>query len=213
MNLPRILKAIGFGRIGKMFIPQIFRDLLKQNAETHKKLGELPLLKRLEQPDVTCDQYVAVLKKTYGLYVALEPHLEAAVKRHAIGINFDERRKLPMLERDLAKFGVSGDKLANIPTCQNLPDVCTLSKALGCMAVIEGSTAGATATAKKLACSNLKLTAANGAEFYNNYQDRHNEMRMQFAQVVQDKKVNEPEFLAAGKETFDTFYNWLANGQ
>ena len=210
MNLSRVLKAVNGRQVGRLFIPKIFRDLLKQNAETHRKLGELPLLKRLEEPNVTHSEYVAVLKRTYGLYATLEPKLEAAANWSVIGINFDERKKLPMLIRDLAKFGVTEHELAGIPTCQSLPDISTISRALGCMAVIEGSTAGATAAAKKLAVSNLKLTPESGAKFYNNYRDMRNEMRMQFASIVQTQNVNEIEFLAAGKDTFDTFYDWLA---
>ena len=210
MDLTKVLALVGGRRIGKLFIPKIFRTLLQQNSQTHKKLGELPILSGLEQPNVTQREYVAALKRTYGLYATLEPKLEAAFNWGSIGINFDVRRKLPMLERDLAKFGVTKDELSEIPTCQDLPDISTLSRALGCMAVIEGSTAGATATAKKLAVSNLKLTPDNGAEFYNNYQDRHNEMRIQFASVVQSQNVNEREFLSAGKDTFDTFYNWFS---
>ncbi|MBI3590781.1 MAG: biliverdin-producing heme oxygenase [Candidatus Melainabacteria bacterium] len=210
MDFSRILTAIGSKRIGKLFIPPMFKDLLKENAQTHKKLGEIPLLICLEDKNVTCEEYILALKKMYGLYAALEPMLEKSIDWNAIGIDFNQRKRLPMLERDLKKFGISSDKLGGIEVCKELPELLTLSEVLGFMAVIEGSTAGATATAEKLAASKLQLRPDNGAEFFNNYGDRRNEMRMNFAKAVTEQKVNRDEFLAGGKKAFDIFYAWLA---
>ncbi len=211
MDLSRVLAAVGGRRIGKLFIPQIFRDLLKENAETHRKLGEIPLLMALEKKDVSREEYLAALKKMYGLYANLEPKLEKAINWQQIGIDFKGRRRLPWLERDLQKFGIGKDKLSDIPVCKEFPELRTLSEVLGFMAVIEGSTAGATATAQKLAYSNLQLGPHNGAEFFNNYGERRDEMRMYFARVVVAQKINTQEFLAGGKKAFDTFYNWLSS--
>ena len=210
MDLSRVLAA-GGRRISKLFIPQIFKDLLKQNAKTHERLGKIPLLIKLEDKNVTREQYINALKKMYGLYVTLEPKLEKAINWNEIGIDFNKRKKLPQLERDLQKFGIDRDKLSEIPICKELPELKTLSEILGCMAVIEGSTAGATATAQKLAISNLQLGPDNGAEFFNNYGDKRNEMRVSFANVVTTEEVNRSEFLTGGKKAFDTFYAWLSS--
>ena len=210
MDLSKVLTAVGGKRIGKLFIPSMFRDLLKENAETHRKLGELPLLVKLESVNVTREQYIDALKKFYGLYASLEPKLERAIDWNAIGINFNERKRLPILERDLQKFGISSGELHSIPICTKFPELSTLSEVLGCMAVIEGSTAGATATAQKLLVSNLRLGPNNGAEFFNNYGDKRNEMRASFAKVVTTQQVNKGEFLSGGKKAFDTFLSWLS---
>ncbi len=191
-------------------MPGIFGKLLRENSETHDKLGELSLLTALSNPKVSREQYLAALKKMYGLYVVLEPMLEQSTNWGLFGIKFDERRKLPLLEKDLRCFGVLSDELTEIPVCEDLPQLDTLSKALGCMAVVEGSTAGATATAQKLAVSELGLKVDNGGAFFNNYGDKRNEMRANFARVVAQQNVNEVEFLSAGKETFETFYTWLS---
>ena len=97
MDLSRILAAVGGKRISKLFIPQMFKDLLKENIETHQKLGEIPLLRSLEDRNVTRESYISALKKMYGLYATLEPKLEKAIDWNAIGINFNERKRLPML--------------------------------------------------------------------------------------------------------------------
>ncbi len=211
MDFTRILSALGGRRIGRMFIPRIFKDLLQQNADTHRKLGEIPVLVALEKQNVTHEEYVAALEKMYGLYAALEPKLETAVNWGQLGVDFNERKRLPLLERDLQKFGIGKDKLNEIPVCTNLPELRTMSEVLGCMAVIEGSTAGAAATAQKLAVSNLKLGPHNGAEFFNNYGDKRNEMRMSFATAVTRQTLNKDEFLSGGKKAFDLFYTWLSN--
>ncbi len=210
MDLTRVARAVGIGGIGKLFIPQVFKDLLKENAETHKKLGEIPLLKDLENKNVTREQYLAALERMYGLYAALEPTLERITDWKQIGINFDERRRLPLFEKDFQQFGISGDKLSDIPVCKESIELKTLSEILGFMAVVEGSTAGATATAEKLALSNLHLGPENGAAFFNNYGDRRSEMRMSFSRAVTACQVNSEEFLNGGKKAFDAFYNWLS---
>lgn len=211
MNVTELLTMAGkrLG-VGKLFIPQMFKKLLIENSETHKKLGEIPLLTSLGELNVSREQYLAALKKMYGLYAALEPKLETSVNWHAIGIDFNKRKRLPLLEKDFRCFGVTDKEIAEILLCDKLPEMDSLSKVLGCMAVIEGSTAGATATAQKLAVSNLHLEAGNGAAFFNNYGDRRNEMRTTFAKVVSEQNVNEKEFLSAGKQMFDVFYYWLS---
>lgn len=211
MNWLRVVSAIGGQRVGRLFIPEIFTTLLKENAETHRKLGEIPLLKNLENRNVTREQYTAALKKFYGLYASLEPTLERAINWGQLGINFNERRRLPLLIRDLEKFGVRGDMVSSIPVCTEVPEFKTLSEVLGCMAVVEGSTAGAAATAKKLVDSNLHLGPDNGAAFFNNYGDKRLEMRVSFANVVTALNVNKDEFLCGGRKAFDIFYNWLSS--
>ena len=210
MDLIKVLAAVGGKRIGALFIPQIFRDLLRENADTHRRLGEIPALKALENPNLTSEQYVAALKKMYGLYAVLEPKLESAVNWKQIGIDFNVRRRLPWLEKDLQKFGIAGEALSDIPVFKELPEFNTLSEVLGCMAVVEGSSAGATATAQKLAVSKLALGPDNGAQFFNNYGDARNEMRMSFGQAVKTANINEKEFLSGGKKAFDLFYSWLS---
>ena len=109
MNFPRVLAVIGGARVGRLFIPQIFKDLLRENAETHRKLGEIPLLKALENINVTREEYIVALKKMYGLYAALEPRLEKAIDWSTIGIDFNERRRL--LIESLRNRGNLSDKV------------------------------------------------------------------------------------------------------
>ncbi len=211
MDTTKVSAVAGNRAGGESAVPPIFRKLLIDNAHTHTKLGQIQLLVNLESPNVTREQYLSVLKKMYGLYAVLEPKLEKAINWGEIGIDFNQRSRLVWLERDLQKFGISGESLSEIPLCSDVIELNTLSEVLGSMAVVEGSSAGATATAQKIANSNLKLGPENGAAFFNNYGEKKQEMRAAFAKVIAVQNINENEFLSGGKKAFDLFYTWLSS--
>jgi heme oxygenase len=56
-----------------------------------------------------------------------------------LGFQFDPRRKLSYLERDLALLKIAPQQL---PICTALPPLPAIPQALGCLYVMEGSTLG-----------------------------------------------------------------------
>jgi len=115
-------------------------DRLKQaTRERHEVLeGKLPLL----DPHLSLDNYRHLVSKFYGYYAPMELMLLALPWWDEVGLNVNERQKAPGLEQDLLVLGYKPETLAQIPRCQHLPEVKSISQFLGCLYVMEGATHG-----------------------------------------------------------------------
>ncbi len=85
--------------------------------------------------------YRTFLERWYGFHVVLEPRLSAWHRREAV-LDWDRRRKLPLLEADLGALGVDRPARLGLPRCPCVPAVPTTAEALGALYVVEGSTLG-----------------------------------------------------------------------
>lgn len=74
-------------------------------------------------------------------HVVLEPRLTAWDRQAAL-LDWDRRRKVPLLEADLDVLGVDRAALPGLPRCPHVPAVHTTAEALGTLYVVEGSTLG-----------------------------------------------------------------------
>jgi heme oxygenase len=118
--------------------------------------------------------YEAHLVKTWMLYQALEAEL-AAVDWSASGIDFDARRKTPLLEEDLRFLQVPPARLEPVPSSTHRTDP---EFALGCLYVLEGATLGGQFISRHLA--KLGIGPANGGRFFNSYGAKTGEMWKSF---------------------------------
>jgi heme oxygenase len=93
--------------------------------------------------DSTVDEtgYRTFLERWYGFHVVLEPRLSAWHRREAV-LDWDRRRKLPLLEADLGVLGVDRPARLGLPRCRCVTAVPTTAEALGVLYVVEGSTLG-----------------------------------------------------------------------
>jgi heme oxygenase len=114
--------------------------------------------------------YQAHLVKTWILYQSLEAEL-AAVDWSAIGIDFEARRKTPLLEEDLRFLHVAPVSHASVDSYAPQPDP---AFALGCLYVLEGATLGGQFISRHLA--KLGIGPANGGLFFNSYGAKTGEM-------------------------------------
>ena len=93
--------------------------------------------------DSTVDEtgYRRFLERWYGFHVVLEPRLSAWHRREAL-LDWDRRRKLPLLESDLGTLGLDHQARLGLPRCPCVPAVPATAEALGALYVVEGSTLG-----------------------------------------------------------------------
>ena len=98
---------------------------------------------RLAHLDETVDEagYRVFLERWYGFHVVLEPRLSAWHRRTSV-LDWDDRRKLPLLEKDLDVLGVGRRARLDLPRCPHVPALPTTAEALGALYVVEGSTLG-----------------------------------------------------------------------
>jgi heme oxygenase len=154
--------------------------------------------------------YRAHLERMWGFCAGLEQRLS----RHVLGdalTDYDSRRKLPLLARDLEALGVAPDSLRQLPRCEAIPACPDVASAFGCLYVLEGATLGGR-TLLPLVQERLGLSAAHGAAFLASYGAEVAAMWQRFGATL-DAWCCTPErqarAAAAAVATFDALQEWL----
>lgn len=187
----------------------MIRDLLRDGTREHHARAEscLPLL----DPTLTRAAYACVLDALLGFHAPLESRLSLA-EWDRVGLDWQARRKAPLLALDLQRLGRADAALAALPRCDALPATHTLARALGCAYVLEGATLGGQVVRRHLERS-LALGPDDGAAYFAAYGDRVGPMWREFnaclAHGVDVEGCAPDEVLAAARETFDTLADWL----
>jgi heme oxygenase len=154
------------------------------------------------------DAYRKLLVAFYGFYVTLEAKL-AEVDWKPLGIDWTERRKIHLLERDLRLVGAD---TAGIARCEHLPSLADEAHALGCLYVLEGATLGGQYIERQLA-QQLHITPESGAAFFHSYGERRREMWNLFREALVRFAMNaerEDQIVKSATETFQKLDAWLA---
>jgi len=154
------------------------------------------------------DSYRATLRRFLGYYEPLESRIQAAVDWPALGFEWSSRQKVALLKRDLDGLGDSPEAVAMLPRCTVLPEVGSLSQALGCMYVLEGATLGGQVVARHLAGAMVPSERTEFA-FFLSYGDQVGPMWRAFGQFLMSQPVDDEATLGAACETFVTLERWL----
>lgn len=111
--------------------------------------------------------YRSYLQHMWGFCAALEPRLAAGGVDAALPDHV-ERRKLPLLTRDLVALGLAPSAIERLSHCGSVPHCRDTSAALGCAYVLEGATLGGR-TLLPLVQARLGMSAQHGACFLASY--------------------------------------------
>jgi heme oxygenase len=116
------------------------------------------------------------------------------------------RRRIHLLERDLAWFGVN-DLDERRPKLPEMNDLATL---FGAMYVIEGSTLGGQLIARSVERS-LALNEGQGDAYFRGYLDRTGEMWKDFCSQLTTRVPEEQtdNVVEAAKAMFETYGEWM----
>jgi heme oxygenase len=187
----------------------MIHDLLRNGTREHHERAEsrLPLL----DPALTRERYAHALAALHGFHAPLEARL-THVDWAAVGLDWEARRKAPLLARDLLQLGRSAREVGALPRCDVLPDTASLARALGCAYVLEGATLGGQLVRRHLQRT-LALTPESGCAFFAAYGDRVGPMWRDFtarlASAVDHGGCAPDEVLAGARDTFDAISAWL----
>ena len=134
-------------------------------AEQHARTESVvPVL----DPALTLAGYAAILRRFRAVYGALEEVL-ARVEQWPEGFDWTARRKVPLLDRDLAWLasrGVIADETIDVAgATAAFPDVPALPEAIGMLYVLEGATLGGQLIARRVG-PRLGITPDAGASFF-----------------------------------------------
>ncbi|PDW04289.1 biliverdin-producing heme oxygenase [Candidatus Viridilinea mediisalina] len=186
--------------------------LREETRAYHERIERSPLLRELLNPTLNARFYAAALGIHYGIYAPLEARLLFAADWVALGFDLNIRLKTPLLEADLAHFGLEGELLRALPSCTHLPRLPDLFAALGCLYVLEGMTLCSQLVARQLALS-LQLEAEQGAAFFNSYGTQVRPMWQQFAETLQTLGHEQPDaIIAAASATYASIETWFSEG-
>lgn len=158
------------------------------------------------------EEYKYVLKTFYGFYYPLEQKITCLEEWQSMDFNIENRKKAPLLIKDMKTLNISDSEINEIEMCDQLPEIRNLAQALGCMYVVEGATLGGQIVAKKLN-DIFKFDSNKGAAFFNSYGEELRPMWKSFGDLINnyssENKIEDP-IINAAHETYFKFNNWLA---
>jgi heme oxygenase len=143
------------------------RSLLREATRAVHQRLESSL--RVAAPDLTRTEYLCTLQRFFWIYALLESELEqhAPLLRSA-GLEWQERCKLPLLQRDLAALGQAAIPARQLAPRREPLRLETLPQLMGCLYVLEGATLGGKLISANLARV-LGIGPENGAAFFASY--------------------------------------------
>ena len=178
------------------------RQLKQETSQLHARLErDLPLMNR----DLTLDQLANILQRFGSFFAGWEPAAGAAVNPHLPGF-FASRRKLPLIQRDLAFLGYPIPNQAVQPPAPEWPAV------LGAMYVIEGSTLGGQLITRHLE-QTLNLRDGNGYSYFMGYGPHTGAKWREFGSMVERFAESAPDhhtsIIDSAKGAFEQLHSIL----
>lgn len=150
--------------------------------------------------------YAATLRALHGFHRAWEPAIWATPGVMEAGLGAD-RRKLPLLERDLRALN-----LRPLPLRAPRPAPAGAAEALGALYVLEGATLGGRVIHRRIA-GPLGITPARGGAYYHGYGEETGPAWKTFGQALErwaERTGEGARIVAGGVACFAALEAWLA---
>ncbi len=191
--------------------PRILTELKSQTRPQHDSVEGNPFGKAMMDGTMSIEQYKEFLQKFYGFHVPLEQVL-SGFEWSRLGIAFDERRKIALLEQDLRALGMTDTDITLLPRTEDLPTMNSLEDAVGVMYVMEGSTLGGQIQARQVQ-KMFGFTAENGTAYFSSYGANVGVMWKAYCEAIvsaaNDDEAKEAVIIHSAKETFAALERWL----
>ena len=160
--------------------------------------------------------YTDLLQKLFGFYKPLEERIVALPGWHNLPVELERRQKAPLLARDLLWLKVTQPQLSQLTSCERLPEVKSVTEALGCLYVLEGATLGGQIISRHLK-KNLALDEDRGCAFFYSYGDAVGLMWKSFRETLTSHcsrrgRTEEEQLVKSACETFVSLDYWLFEG-
>ncbi|MCW2993175.1 MAG: Heme oxygenase [Conexibacter sp.] len=156
--------------------------------------------------------YAGLLERMLGFYRPMEALLAPFAVR-LDGMDYANRRKVPLLEADLRALGVP-DRGARLPEAEVLPAVRSPEEAIGILYVLEGATLGGALIARQ-ARVRLGITALAGGSFFGAYGTAAGSRWRSFGAAVEllTAGIPTPATCAAAMACYSGMEAWLCDDQ
>lgn len=193
------------------FSADVLDRLKAQTRAEHTAMeGALDLMR----DDLSLAHYRHLLERYFAFYAPVEARLAGVLSSVPLGgLDFETRRKLPLLRADLdALGGQAADMLA---VCDGLPPLRTPAQAMGCLYVLEGATLGGLVIGRHVRRT-LGLTPDFGAKFFHGNGARTAEMWRGFRAALAGFAANPAiadTVVESANETFRSLRHWCLRGR
>ena len=157
----------------------------------------------------TLEDYRRLLERFMGFYGPLETTLGRHFNRRAGGLDFERRRKVPMLVSDLRALGFK--QFTTLPRCDLLPPVSSTPQAFGCLYALEISTLGGQIITRHLNRA-FGVSPGSGCSFFHSYGDQTVMMWSDLGQQIKKYAVTdeiEEAMIEAAVDTFVRLEQWM----
>ncbi|MFZ5609194.1 MAG: biliverdin-producing heme oxygenase [Pseudomonadota bacterium] len=185
--------------------PQILSVLKQATDHQHSELERIvDIAERIRKRPA----YAALLARFRAFYAPLEARLEG-FDWASTGLDFAARRKVPLLDADLAALGAARPAA----DCDDIPFPTTLAEAFGVLYVLEGATLGGQIITKDL------IAAGHPPEsrrFFTGYGAETGAMWRAFQAAIAAHVTDEPrtgQAVLAATATFTSLAVWLRDSQ
>jgi heme oxygenase len=149
--------------------------------------------------------YRSILQRFHGFWRLWEPHVAALLQDEAM---VAPRRRLHLLDADLAVLGLSSEGRAALPPCP-LPELHDAAAALGSLYVMEGSTLGGRVIQRNVG-RRLGLDGASGCSYFSGYGERTGMMWRSFLARLDREPMSQAGRIGVGATaTFERLAWWL----
>ncbi len=179
----------------------------QQTAQNHAAMENSILMKPIINRELSLDSYKKILTKFYGFFQPLENSINRFSDIPNYLPDLETRRKSLAIKEDLHRLGYKNE----IDICTDLPEITTLSQALGCLYVMEGSTLGGRMISKIIKES-LLLDKDSGVSFFSGYGEETGKKWKLFCQaltVFSTAAKDDNTIINAANETFIKIKNWV----
>ncbi len=136
----------------------------------HQKLDHHPLLASLLCPQLSLAQYLSVLRAMYGFIKPLELDIDVFLARKPNLFDYSSRRKVPLMEADLAYLQKWADFNLNDTLFWPRRKIDSLAELVGILYCLEGSMLGARVITRQLRL-NLPKEALPAITYFSGYGD------------------------------------------
>lgn len=181
----------------------LLAELKSATAGHHARVeAAMPSLDRLATPG----GYAAALRALHAFHAAWEPAIWRTPGVAEAGMG-EDRRKLPLLERDLRALGVAPCAARPAPAA-----VAGAAEALGALYVLEGATLGGRVIQRRVAPA-LGVSPERGGAYFHGYGDATGERWKAFAGAVTRFAEDDgaaPRVVAGAVACFAALEAWLA---
>lgn len=199
------ISTLSIFKLNKM---DILEKLRAETRADHDELEAIGLSEKIMNGTLTPDEYKKLVRVHYLVHRSLEKQLEKQnVQQYFPELRYEERKKLPLIRKDIAELGMDETDLQRESPAGDLPDPEVPYGLLGTMYVMEGATLGGMVIVKSLR-KNDHLKEIDTFHYFGCYGGETGTQWKQFLEVLK-LEGNKPEareqVVSAAKQTYQFF--------